>query len=128
MKSIRGLNDFRMKPTLVKPKYTSAHGNHYLGPNDVAKIYDILPAYSAGINGTGQKIVVAGQSNIALSDIQQFQSAFNLPSNPPQTILVPGSKDPGISSGDREESDLDLEWSGAVARNAAVIFVYSGVM
>ena len=28
------------------------------------------------------------------------------------------------NSGDLAESDLDLEWSGAVARNATIIFVY----
>jgi len=124
--SIRGLNDFRMKPRVQKPKYTSAHGNHYLAPNDVATIYDIGPAYNAHIDGTGQKIVVAGQSDVPPSDLTQFQSAFNLPANLPQMLLVPGTQDPGIStSGDREESDLDLEWSGAVARNATILFVYS---
>jgi uncharacterized protein (TIGR03437 family) len=123
--SIRGLNDFRLEPRIQKPKYTSAHGNHYLAPNDLATIYDILPAYNAGINGTGQKIVVAGQSDVLISDLQAFESAFNLPPNLPQMLLVPGTQDPGISSGDREESDLDLEWSGAVARNATIIFVYS---
>jgi uncharacterized protein (TIGR03437 family) len=124
--SIRGLNDFRMKARVQKPRYTSpSSGNHYLAPNDVAAIYDINPAYAAGINGTGQAIVVAGQSDVPPGDIAQFQSAFGLPSNPPQMTLVPGSQDPGISSGDREESDLDLEWAGAVARNATIKFVYS---
>ncbi len=122
--SIRGLNDFRMKARVQKPKYTKQpSGNHYLAPNDVATIYDILPAYAAGINGTGQSIVVAGQSDVPPSDIALFQSTYGLPANPPQMVLV--GPDPGISSGDREESDLDLEWSGAVARNATIIFVYS---
>ena len=31
----------------------------------------------------------------------------------------------GVSSGDQVESDLDLEWAGAVARNASIVFVYS---
>src|SRR5580658_2596726 len=44
--SIRGLNDFRMKPR-IKPKFTSGSGNHYLAPADIATIYDILPAYAA---------------------------------------------------------------------------------
>jgi uncharacterized protein (TIGR03437 family) len=121
--SIRGLNDFRLKPRIQKAKYTTGSGNHYLGPNDLATIYDIAPAYAAGYNGTGQKIVVAGQSDVPVSDIQQFQSFFNLTPNLPQMVLV--GTDPGISSGDREESDLDLEWSGAVAPGATIIFVYS---
>jgi uncharacterized protein (TIGR03437 family) len=126
--SIRGLDDFRMKPRLQKPRASgSACGgeSHCLAPNDVATIYDILPAYSAGIDGTGQAIAIAGQSDIDLSDIQNFRNAFGLPANLPRTLLVPGTHDPGISSGDREESDLDLEWSGAVARNASITFVYS---
>ena len=121
--SIRGLNDFRMKPHIQKPKYTSAHGNHYLGPGDLATIYDIAPAHAAGFNGAGQTIVVAGQSDVPVSDLQQFQSFFSLTPNLPQMVLV--GPDPGISTGDREESDLDLEWSGAVAPNATIKFVYA---
>lgn len=133
VKGIRGLNDFRMKPRLhasaVKPNYTSASlcDTHCLAPGDFATIYDVTPLYNAGINGTGQKIAVAGQIEVNLSDITQFRSMFNLPANNPQTLLVPGSRNPGNSpaSGDLAESDLDLEWSGAVARNATIIFVYS---
>jgi len=123
--AIRGLNDFRMKPRIQKPKYTSTtgSGNHYLAPNDIATIYDIAPAYNAGVDGTGQKLVIAGQSDVPASDLVNYQSAFNLPSNLPQMVLV--GPDPGISSGDREESDLDLELAGAVARGASLIFVYS---
>jgi uncharacterized protein (TIGR03437 family) len=42
-------------------------------------------------------------------------------------LLVPGSSNPGNNpaSGDLTESDIDLEWSGAVAPNASIIFVYS---
>jgi uncharacterized protein (TIGR03437 family) len=123
--SIRGLNDFRMKPRIQQPKYTSTtgSGNHYLAPNDIAAIYDILPAYSAGIDGSGQKLVVAGQSEVPVSDIQNYQSAFNLAPNLPQMVLV--GSNPGVVSGDREESDLDLELAGAVARGASIVFVYS---
>ena len=131
VKGIRGLNDFRMRPrpaALARPKYTSGRGgSHYLAPNDLATIYDITPLYNSGVNGTGQKIVVAGQTQINLADIEQFRTSYNLPANDPQTVLVPGSRNPGVqsSSGDLAESDLDLEWSGAVARNATIIFVYA---
>jgi uncharacterized protein (TIGR03437 family) len=132
VQGIRGLNDFRMKPRVrplvAKPAYTSGTDqSHYLAPDDLATIYDIAPLYAAGINGAGQKIVVAGQIEVNLSDIENFRSTFNLPVNDPQTLLVPGSANPGNSSksGDLAESDLDLEWSGAVARNATIIFVYA---
>ncbi|MGA2213519.1 MAG: hypothetical protein ABSH31_09610, partial [Bryobacteraceae bacterium] len=54
-------------------------------------------------------------------------STFGLPANDPEMLLVPGSPNPGNSakSGDLAESDIDLEWSGSVARNATIIFVYS---
>ena len=132
VKGIRGLTDFRLKPRLrpspFKPSYTaSACDTHCVAPADFATIYDVTPLYNAGINGTGQKIAIAGQIEVNLSDIEQFRSTFGLPSNDPQTILVPGSRNPGsnATSGDLAESDLDLEWSGAVAPNATVIFVYS---
>jgi uncharacterized protein (TIGR03437 family) len=137
VQGIRGLNDFRMKPHLrpslakpagATPDYTSGFGQmHDLAPDDFATIYDVTPLYAAGIDGAGQKIAVAGQIEVNLSDIEQFRTRFNLPANDPQTVLVPGSQNPGNNpkSGDLAESDLDLEWSGAVARNASIIFVYS---
>jgi uncharacterized protein (TIGR03437 family) len=132
VKGIRGLNDFRMKPRLraarLKVRYNSADcGEHCVAPDDFATIYNVAPLYSAGINGTGQKIAVAGQIEVNLSDIEQFRSMFNLPANDPQLTLVPGSRNPGSNpnSGDLAESDLDLEWSGAVARNANIVFVYA---
>ena len=118
----------RLRTSLAKPDYTTGPGRtHYLAPDDFATIYDVTPLYAAGINGAGQKIAIAGQIEIDLSDIEQFRSKFNLPANDPQTLLVPGSPNPGDDpkSGDLGESDLDLEWSGAVARNASIIFVYS---
>ena len=68
--SIRGLHDFRLKPAIQTPKYTKLpSGNHYLAPNDLATIYDIAPAFAANINGAGQTLVIAGQTDINLSDI-----------------------------------------------------------
>jgi uncharacterized protein (TIGR03437 family) len=131
VKGIRGLNDFRLKPRMrpaaTEPNYTGGGDTHYIAPGDLATIYDITPLYAEGINGTGQKIAVAGQIEVVLSDIQQFRSMFNLPANDPVMKLVPGSVNPGSNSksGDLAESDIDLEWSGSVAPNATIIFVYS---
>jgi uncharacterized protein (TIGR03437 family) len=136
VQNIRGLNDFRMKPMLKphgaipasteQPLYTSpTSGNHYLAPDDFATIYDIKPLYNAGINGSGQKLVVAGQTQINISDIEQFRSRFNLPANDPQVMLVPNTQDPGVSQSDLAEADLDLELSGATAPNASILFLYS---
>ncbi|HTA45594.1 MAG TPA: protease pro-enzyme activation domain-containing protein, partial [Bryobacteraceae bacterium] len=129
--SIGGLHNFRMKPLKAKPRYNSSSlcGGNCLAPDDLATIYDIKSLYGKGIDGTGQTIVVAGQTGIVLSDITQFRSNYGLPPINLTTTLVPGSPDPGIlnSSSDDElaEADLDLEWSGAVARNAAIHYVYA---
>ena len=140
VRTIRGLNNFRMKPASrikrrnpeaaqsgnpsLNPRNTS-RGEHFLAPNDIATIYNVTPLYTAGVNGSGQSLVIPGQTRINVSDVQNFRSNFGLPVNTPQTLLVPNAQDPGISSGDQDESNLDLEWSGAVARNAKIIFVYS---
>jgi uncharacterized protein (TIGR03437 family) len=125
--SIRGLNDFRLKPRLraAHPEMNSGSGAHHLAPDDVATIYNIAPLYQAGVDGSGQKIAVVGQTNVNLTDIQQFRSKFNLPAPNLTKVLVPGSKNPGISNDDLPEADLDIEWSGAVARNAQIVYVYS---
>ena len=134
IQAIHGLDDFHPKPMARQaappivqgPSYTSVTtGNHYLAPEDVATIFDIAPLYNSGITGKGQTIVVVGQTQINLSDIEEFRTYFNLSANDPQLLLVPHSEDPGISNSDLSEADLDLEWSGAIARDASVIYVYS---
>jgi hypothetical protein len=136
----RGLNTYQMKPRAIQkkplsgipqPNFTSAtSGNHFLAPGDFATIYDLNPLYSAStaIDGTGQTIVVIGQSNIVMSDIAAFRAASGLPAKAPILTLVPTSTDPGVLSGtgDEQESSLDIEWAGAVAKNATIRFVYSG--
>ena len=128
--SIRGLHDFRLRPRAVKPRYNSENlcGGNCLAPGDVATIYNINPLYSKAtpIDGTGQTIAVAGQTDIYTSDITTFRSNYGLPPINLQQILVPGSPDPGVSNqGDLPEADLDLEWSGAVAKNAKILYVYA---
>ena len=141
--AIRGLTDFRLKPALrrrgaasaitVQPRFNSASlcsssiapSGHCLGPDDLAAIYDITPLFNAGLNGSGQTIAVVGQSDVRTADIAAYRTFFNLSAINLQLTLVPGSPDPGISSGDLGESDLDIELAGAVARNATINFVYS---
>lgn len=131
VRAIRGLNDFRLEPSLkrldtsLNPNYNSGSGNHYLAPQDFAAIYDINPLYAIGYDGTGQNIVVAGQTRVNMSDIELFRDRFQLPANDPTAILVPGTRDPGTVSGDMEEADIDLEWAGAVAPKANITYVYS---
>jgi uncharacterized protein (TIGR03437 family) len=118
-----GLDDLGPKPLSVRPRYTS-RGYHYLSPDDFATIYNLKPLYSQGYDGTGQSIMVIGQTAVDLSDIRLFRTRFGLPSNDPQIVLT--GPDPGKRSGDMVEADLDLEWAGAIAPQAKVIYVYAG--
>ena len=124
---VRGLNDFRPRPRPhLKRAFTSSiSGSHFLAPDDFATIYNLKALYAAGIDGTGQKIAIVGQSDIVPVAISTFRSVSGLPASNPQVILIPGSADPGVASGDVDEASLDIEWSGAVAPGASIIYVNS---
>ncbi len=130
----RSLDNYRLKPrsavrrvnSSLKPNFTSSvSGNHFLAPGDFAIIYDVNGLYSSQMDGTGQSIAVMGQTDILMSDVEAFRRASGLPANDPTVILVPGSADPGVVSDDITEASLDVEWSGAVAKNAMIIYVYA---
>jgi hypothetical protein len=138
---IHGLDDFRPKPaytrgksvhrSAMRPDFDSG-GSHYLAPDDIATIYDLNTLYSSGIDGTAQTVVVVGQSDFYPTDISDFRSSFNLPYQPIQSppcatnalCMILAGPDPGITDG-LSEAELDLEWAGAVARNAAIYYVNS---
>jgi subtilase family serine protease len=132
--SFRGLDDFRPRPRVhvAQPKFTShVTGNHFVAPSDFATIYNVQPLYDAGLDGTGVNIAVVGQSLIAANnsttDLDAFRAAAGLPKKDPTFVFVTGSGTQKIrSSGDQIESLLDLEWSGAVAKNADILFVFTG--
>jgi subtilase family serine protease len=110
----------------VKPLFTfPITGGYYiaLGPTDFATIYNVAPLWTAGTTGAGQTIAVVGETNINPQDVADFRSIFGLPANAPNIIL--NGPDPGITSTDEEEADLDVEWSGAVAKGATVDLVVS---
>jgi uncharacterized protein (TIGR03437 family) len=122
---VGGLDDFSLESP--QPEMTSPSGVHTLAPDDLATIYDIAPMYQSGIDGTGQKIAVMGSSQFnasALADVAAFRSQFHLPPNVPQVVLNTDYPDPGVTSS-VNEAHLDIEWAGAIARNAQIIFVYS---
>jgi uncharacterized protein (TIGR03437 family) len=123
---VDGLDDFL--PEASQPKTTSTIGVHTLAPDDLATIYNITPVYQSGIDGTGQKIAVVGTTQFdasALADVAAFQAKFNLPRNVPQVVLNTDFPDPGVNANSINEAHLDIEWAGAIARNAQIVFVYS---
>ncbi|MBV8200272.1 MAG: S8/S53 family peptidase [Acidobacteria bacterium] len=106
------------------PQDNGAGGVHLLAPADLATIYHLQPLYAAGIDGGGQSIAVVGKTDIKLADVQTFRSTFGLPPNDP--VFVHNGPDPGITDIYNEgESDLDVEWAGALSRRATVQLVIS---
>jgi hypothetical protein len=114
----------------IKPLFTyGSPANFAVGPGDFKTIYNI----PNGADGTGQIIAVIGQSNIDAQDVIAFRTLFGLPQNFAQSANVPAhfggvivnGPDPGLVPGDEGESDLDVEWAGAVAPGATILLVTS---
>jgi hypothetical protein len=120
---------------------TPAYTEEDVSPYDFATIYNVLPLWNKGIDGTGQTIAIAGTSDISQNDISTFRTFFGLPTNraanTPKIVHpnpgLPGGDDPGICTStvstatcgieDLLENSLDVEWSGAVAKNAQIVLV-----
>jgi subtilase family serine protease len=128
--TVANLSDFRPKAhvkMVPTSKFTSAQsGNHFVTPKDVATIYDINSAYASGWTGSGQTIAVIGQSGVVAGDITNFQTAAGTPVRTPTMTLMPMTGASTVYAGDESESDLDLEYTGAIARGATIDFVYTG--
>ncbi|MCX6628381.1 MAG: protease pro-enzyme activation domain-containing protein, partial [Candidatus Solibacter sp.] len=127
---VAGTHDFRHQPLHQMLGHTAApatnlsNGAHGLSPYDFAAIYNLTPLWNSNFDGTGQSVAIAGRSNIKPSDVATFRSTFGLPGNNTQVIL--NGRDPGIvSAGEEMEADLDVQWSGAVAKGATIKFVVS---
>ncbi len=130
---ISNLNDFRarhmpMRPVPVgpraQPETSNGKGGHQLAPGDVYTIYDTNRIYTAGYTGKGQKIAIIDRSDVLLSDIALFRNTFGLPSVVPQRVLVAGATNPGVTP-NNQETNLDLDWAGAMAPNAQLLYVFA---
>jgi subtilase family serine protease len=114
----------------IKPLFTfpgCQSGNCYaLGPPDFAVIYNTLPLLNGTpkIDGTGQTIAVVGETNINVQDVSDFRTIFGLAQNFTTQNVILNGPDPGIN-GSETESDLDIQWAGAVAPGATIDFVTS---
>lgn len=108
-----------------------------MAPYDFATIYNIVPLWNAGVDGTGQTIAIAGTSDIVPSDIATFRGFFGLPtnnsSNTPirisgnssQLTVCNSTTSQLCNTNDLVENSLDVEWSGSVAKNAQIVLVAS---
>jgi subtilase family serine protease len=136
---LRGVHDFQLRP-LVRAETQRAASPEYLvdagsgddtlslAPSDFATLYDIAPLYASGITGSGQSIGVVGSSDFNDADITAFRSTFGLDTTlTPVRDLVPYSGASAVGTPDYfGETELDLEWSGAVAKEATIHYVYTG--
>jgi hypothetical protein len=114
-----------VNPQFTYPSNNCIPGCFAVGPYDFATIYNVLPLWNTqpAIDGTGQTIAVVARSNINIQDVRDFRNLFGLQANDPQIVL--DGPDPGLVPGDETESDLDLEWAGAIATGAAIKLVVS---
>lgn len=102
-----------------------------VAPYDFAAIYNLPSGWPNSNNGSGQTIAIVGTSDIDLTDVSNFKTAFGLPAGKAPVIAHGPDGDPGICSGgtnvcnggDLDENSLDVEWSGAVAPGAQIVLV-----
>jgi subtilase family serine protease len=137
---VQNLDNFRPSARVVFRKNMRARANFtgagstnaqnetiFFAPGDIKTAYDITPLSSASVTGAGQSITIVGQSAVQQSDLTNFQNAAGLSPNSPTLYLVPNTGASTVEAeGDEAESDLDLEWSDAIAPGATINFVYVG--
>jgi subtilase family serine protease len=119
--------DMRTGVTQPLFTFTDVNGTFYgVGPGDFAKIYNVPSANT----GAGRSIAIVARSNINTQDVCDFRTMFGLLPACPAYIapggnlqIITNGEDPGLVSGDEGESDLDVEWAGAVAPGATIKFV-----
>jgi Pro-kumamolisin, activation domain len=150
---MRGLNNYHMKSALQRMKrdyFAGSDGNpwdndQFLSPGDIYAIYNI----PTSMNGSGQSLAIIGETDILAADLADFQTGFgftetfnnctsseqapgvitscNIPNFQYVLYLPTGDTDPlvpdALQSGDLGEADLDIEYSGATAPSAKVIYV-----
>jgi subtilase family serine protease len=114
----------------VRPHWTNPPipTSYAVAPDDFATIYDISLLYSSSLNGSGIDIIIPGQTELynGGSDTTSFWSQYGISAKLVQTEVPNNPPSPAISPyGDLDESSLDTQWAGAVARGATIQFVYS---
>ena len=97
------------------------------GAADIQAHYGLDAAYSEGLNGKGQTIVIVDSygSPTILSDANTFAALNGLP---PLTsanfqIQYPDGLPPIANSGWAEETSLDVEWAHAIAPGAKIVLL-----
>ncbi len=99
-------------------------------PLQVQQAYNTPKLYHQGITGAGQTIVIVDSygSPTVRRDLARFDAAFGLPAPPALNIVQPAGKVPAYkANSNREgwagETDLDVEYSHALAPGANILLV-----
>jgi subtilase family serine protease len=93
-------------------------------PSEVQTAYNLNEVYKAGLDGTGQTVVIVdafGSPTIA-EDSYVFSLFYGLPA-PNLTVYEPGGPPATSNAGWATETSLDVEWSHSVAPGAAIALV-----
>jgi subtilase family serine protease len=116
--NVSGLDDYRRaRGYAVRP------GG--LIPVDVLSYYNIKPLRDAGLDGTGQTILLPEIDDLPnLNDLDKFASKFGLPAFGPLLTL---KRDPNWGNPEKQQGEtvLDLEIAHSVAPNAKLVVYFS---
>ena len=107
----------------------ATYGVRCYQPAQLYKAYDINRLHSAGIDGTGQTILIVdafGSPTLA-SDLQVFDSTFGLPAPPSLVIRHDAGPIPAFDETNNDmvgwavETSLDVQWAHAIAPGARIV-------
>jgi hypothetical protein len=105
-----------------------------VGPQDFYKIYNENSVLSSGTTGSGVTIALLEESDVVINDVTTFRTTYNIVPATINATTTPYFKvqhvtdvntctDPGLVNGDEGEAILDVEWAGAVAPGANLLFM-----
>jgi subtilase family serine protease len=116
--SVSGLDNYRRA-------HTNAVRHGGLSPSDVLAFYNLKPLRDAGLDGTGQTIVLPEIDDLPnLQDLNKFAKQFGLP---PFDSLLTIKRDPNWGTPEKPQGEtvLDLEIIHEVAPGAKIVVYLS---
>jgi subtilase family serine protease len=123
-------DDARARFTCELAPFDLSQGLYCYGPYAIRAAYGVDGLIDAGLDGTGQTIVIldAYGSPFAQGDLEAFDSMYGLPDPPSfKQIYMPGAPPFDPTNGDMvgwtAEIALDTQWSHAMAPGANIVLI-----
>ncbi|HEY1420080.1 MAG TPA: S53 family peptidase [Candidatus Dormibacteraeota bacterium] len=116
--SVSGLDDYRQARSFAVPPGGMA-------PNDIIDFYNLKPLRDAGLDGTGQTIVLPEIDDLPnLTDLNKFAAMYRLP---PYDSLLTIKRDPSWGTPEKPQGEtvLDLEILHEIAPGAKLVIYLS---